>query len=244
MGRYETIFALLALWLGAALADGCGGDEFEGGDGGTDSDTDSDTGIVDADTDSDTDTDAPDGGDTDTSEAGPGEPCWKDSFGPTHPNAGLPDCVTGYVCVGDATGAWCSEPCDVTGDIDSSDGPFGGWCCAEFSDPCDPYLFWMPAELSEMCVPRSALPTGACTNGGTWPSGAERCAPVCDGEDLLSETVRQAIDEENRFCTFVCDPLGEPCESMYVGEIGDVFSGGCCELWGVSYLCTPAGLCG
>jgi hypothetical protein len=235
---------LLAVAACAALAAACGGDDFKGGDGGTDSDTDTDTGIVDtdADTDTDTGTDEPDGGDTDTSEAGPGEPCWKDSFGESHPNFGLPDCIAGYVCVGDATGAWCSETCDATGDIDTSDGPFGGWCCAEFSNPCNPWRFWMPSPLSALCVPRDAAAAESCVESGTWPSSAVRCAPICSGTTLVSETVCQ-LSGDTPFCTFPCDPDGEPCESMYVAEIGTVFTGGCCKVWGVTNMCTPAALC-
>jgi hypothetical protein len=195
MGRCATIGMLLAAAACAAMAAACGGGDFKGGDGGTDTDTDSDsdTGVVD--TDSDSDTDGPDGGgDTDTSLAGPGEPCWKASFGASHPNFGLPDCIAGYVCIGDDTGAWCTETCDATGDIDTSDGPFGGWCCAEFSNPCDPWRFWMPAQLSALCVPRAAGAAESCVEGGTWPSSAVR--PHLLGDDARQ---RDRVPAERRY---------------------------------------------
>jgi len=242
MGRDSGFLALA--WLAAALAAGCGGDDFQAGDSGigdTDTDTDSDTGS-DAGTDSDVDTDTDSDTDADTDEAGPAEPCWKESFGDDHPNVGLPDCEAGYVCLGDATGAWCTEACDETGEVDSSTSPFNGWCCAEFSDPCDPSLFWMPEQLDVMCVPRTALAAEPCTQEGVWPpSTAARCMPICDGTDLVSETVCQAASETEFFCTFACTDALE-CETLD-DTIGNGFTGGCCQPWGASDLCTPTGLC-
>jgi hypothetical protein len=243
MGRDARFLALFA--LAAAVAAGCGDDEFQAGDGGTaDTDTDADT-DADTDTDTDTDTDAPDGGeDTDTSEGGPGEPCWKEAFGDDHPNAGLPDCEEGWVCIGDATGAWCTETCDVPGDINSSAGPLEGWCCAEFSDPCDPWWFWMPAELSARCVPRIAAPGEPCSQDDIWPSSAERCAPICGGTDdatLIQETVCQPINDTDNFCTFACSDFTY-CQTV-VEEAAGWFTGGCCQLWGVNDLCTTIDLC-
>jgi hypothetical protein len=243
MGRCAMIGIPLAAAACAVIATTCGGDDFDAGDGGTDTGTDTDTGIVDIDSDADTDTDEPDGGDTDPSEAGPGEPCWKDSFGPSHPNSGLPDCIAGYVCIGDDTGAWCTETCDATGDIDSSDGPFGGWCCAEFSNPCDPVRFWMPAQLSALCVPREAGSAEVCAQDATWPSSDVRCAPVCDDttDTLVSETVCQASSETEFFCTFPCVDFTD-CQVLDGVPITG-FAGGCCEVWGVTNMCTPAALC-
>ena len=132
MERHAMIVGIFVL-LACAVAAGCGGDDFEARDGGSDGDTDTDADTdadtdtdTDTDVDSDTDTDSDTDSDTDPGEAGPGEPCWKYSFGDDHPNVGLPDCEGGYVCIGDDVYAWCTETCDENCDIDSSSAPFTG----------------------------------------------------------------------------------------------------------------------
>ena len=208
-------------------------------DGGTDT---GDTETVDTGTGSETETETDTGtgteidtNDTTPDEAAPGQPCWKDSFGPAHPNAGLPDCGDGYTCVGNETGAWCSQTCDATGDIDAEAGPFESWCCGEFSNPCDPIRFWLPAELSSLCVPRTAGLAEACAEEGTWPSSDVRCAPRCDGTTLIGETICEA-GGDTPFCTFPC-AVDTDC------FVASEFLDGCCLLYGATDECTPAALC-
>jgi hypothetical protein len=203
----------------------------------------SDAGGTDADTDADSDTDtdapdaAPDGGDTDTEPTGQlGEPCWNDHYPTTHPNHGFPDCIQGYSCIGDTEGAWCSEVCPMTGDI-ASGGALDGWCCGEMSNPCDPVRFWLPSPMSAMCIPRSAQLADPCENGDSWPGTALRCAPRCDGDTLISETMCVEYGGEN-FCSFQCDPSGTPC-----GFLESVFTDGCCEYYMGADWCTPGDLC-
>lgn len=229
--------ALAALVLAAATA-ACGGSNYDvgphDGDPGTD-----DTETVDTETDTGTDTgtEVADAGDTDPGEAAPGEPCWKEALGDSHPNAGLPDCGVGYVCVGDDTGAWCSETCGATGDVDTSGGAFDGWCCGEFSNPCDPWRFWVPSPISRLCIPRTAGLAEPCVETGSWPSSDVRCAPRCSGETLVGETICEDGGDAP-FCTFPCDPA-----TPSTCELEDEFIGGCCLLYGASYLCTPADGC-
>jgi hypothetical protein len=248
MGSYTRIALLAALALAAATG-ACGDEGFDAGDAGADSGADGDAAAdADSDVDSDADTDADSDSDTDSDAAGPGEPCWKDTFDDEHPNAGLPDCEPGYVCIGDDTGAWCTETCDVTGDVNSSVGPFADWCCAQFSDPCDPWRFWMPEPLSALCIPRDVAPAQPCILEGTFPAAIHRCAPICDPEtnELVMETVCQPNSETERFCTYPCDLFDDPylpnCVTMN-GEPVDWFTGGCCQTWGVTDLCTPPALC-
>jgi len=236
MKALRRVSALALLALAAPLA-GCGdGDSnFDPADAGGDS------GAVDTETEPDTETESEtevlDAGDTDSGEAGPGEPCWKESFGDDHPNAGLPNCGAGYVCVGDSNYAFCSETCDATGDIADSGGPFSGFCCGDFSNPCDPIRFWLPSELSYMCVPRTASLAEPCVEQGTWPSSDVRCAPRCDGTVLVSETTCETLGE-TPFCTFPC-----ASDTDVMCEIEDAFVGGCCEQYGISYECTPSEMC-
>jgi hypothetical protein len=240
MRAFRTARTPALLALAASIA-GCGANErfvFDGGPDGGDTDTIDTETESESETETQTETEAVDAGDTDPGEAGPGEPCWKESFGASHPNAGLPNCGLGYVCIGDATGAWCSETCGETGDIDTSAGPFDGWCCGEFSNPCDPALFWVPTELSPFCVPRTAGLVEACTNGGTWPSTDVRCAPRCDGTSLVGESVCN-INAETPYCTISCGG-----DTDATCQIEDAFLGGCCQLFGVSYLCATASMCG
>jgi hypothetical protein len=228
---------VLAAAVLAAASAGCDDKSYDvdSGDGGTDT-GDTETTDTETDTGTDTGTEIADAGDTDPGVAAPGEPCWKESFGDSHPNAGLPDCGPGYVCVGDATGAWCSEICDETGAVDASGGAFDGWCCGEFSNPCEPWHFWVPTQLAKLCIPRTAGLNETCVETGTWPSSDVRCAPRCTGTTLVSETICET-EVEAPFCTFACDPAASQC------ELEDAFVGGCCLQYGVTYLCTPADLC-
>jgi hypothetical protein len=237
MKLLRRISALALTALAASLV-GCGDDAYNS----VPVDAGEDSGVVDTETEteseSESETEAPDAGDTDQGEAAPGEPCWKASFGDDHPNAGLPNCGAGYVCVGDSNYAFCSETCDATGDIDASGGAFDGWCCGEFSNPCDPVLFWLPVELSHMCIPRTAALAETCVEQGAWPSTDVRCAPRCDGATLVSETICETSGE-TPFCTFPC-----ASDTDVMCGVEDAFLDGCCELYGASYECTPSELCG
>ncbi len=229
------VLAVLTLSLGCLGMVSCGSNTGSPNidDAGPDLDADTD-----ADTDTDADADTDSNSDTDTDPTGQlGEPCWNDHYADDHPNAGYPDCVQGYSCIGDSEGAWCTETCPMTGDINADD-PLKDWCCGEMSNPCDPVRFWLPESLSWMCVPRSASLADPCENGDSWPSEALRCAPRCDGTTLVSETMCVEYDGEN-YCSFQCDPVsGSPC-----GFMESEFDGGCCEYYMGANWCTPQELC-
>jgi hypothetical protein len=234
----------IALIPSAAAFAACGGDD----DGFSAADAGHDAGTVDTETESETESESAtesesetvDTSDTESQLAGPGEPCWKESYGDEHPNAGLPDCQTGYVCVGDATCAYCSETCDETGAVDETGGPFDGWCCGEMSNPCDPIRFWFPSELSALCVPRTAALGEECVESGTFPSADVRCAPLCsdtDSTQLEKETICEA-GASRSFCTIPCLSDTDVMCAVY-----DEFADGCCAHYGVTYECTPSDLC-
>jgi len=230
----RTVSALLVAMLSIAVwSCGSSASDPPATDSGPDTDTDSDS-----DSDSDTQDAAPDSGDTDTTPTGQlGEPCWNDHFEESHPNYGYPDCVAGAVCIGDADGAWCTETCSMTGDIETS-GPLADWCCGEMSNPCDPVRFWLPEPLSRMCIPRSADLASPCENGETWPSTALHCAPRCDGTTLVSETMCVEYEGDS-YCSFQCDPETDPpC-----GFMEAQFEGGCCEYYMGADWCTPEAHC-
>jgi hypothetical protein len=228
---FKGVLATLA--LGCLVS--CGGDgtgfdiqDDSGPDGGV-SDADSDS---DGDSDSDADTD---------SEQQPGEAgdsCWNDFFSITHPNAGLPDCSDDFQCIGNSEEAWCTTPCAITGEIHPADSPLDGWCCGELTSPCDPARFWLPESMQRRCIPRTAGLAGACENPEQWTGEEARCAPLCQGTELVHGTIC-AASSEGAFCTYPCDPLNEDADCVLQPEFAD----GCCgELLG-SHFCLIAPLC-
>jgi hypothetical protein len=231
--------ALLAC-LAAALA-GCGGSastKFNDAGTDTDSHTSSDTGTgSDTHPAGDAGTDADAGPDASTPGTA-GDKCWKESFGDSHPNAGLPGCEVPLSCIGNADGAWCTKPCDTTGEINGTEPGLIGWCCGELVNPCDPLRFWLPAPMGADCVPRSAGLGEVCRFNDQVNPDAPRCRPICQGATATVESACAPFDDNgtpSSFCTRECDPLNgdadcTPETPFKDGCCGDVLEGTWCLL--------------
>lgn len=168
-----------------------------------------------------------------------GEPCWNpDIFSNSHPNAGLPNCEKGLKCIGDEDEAWCTEKCSLTGEYHSAGGGLEGWCCGELTNPCAPGRFWLPDTMSFHCIPRKAQLDEPCSTDSTW-TGQElfRCAPLCDGAELLHHTVC-IQDGGQTFCTFPCSASNE---DECLGEAP--FQDGCCGKIGQGFWCMSSDRC-
>ena len=196
---------------------------------GTDGDTESDTGEEDA---------GPDTEDTDTGPeelASGGEACWTEILHTWHPNYGLPDCAPGFNCIGDEVEAWCSSKCTLTGDSNEEDTPLNGWCCGELTEPCDPQRYWLPETMSYYCIPLTAPLAQECDMDVEWTGENERCAPVCDGPDVLHKTSCAPYDD-GTFCTFQCDPVNGDADCAIYPQFQD----GCCgEIMGGNWCLIP-----
>jgi len=235
----------LALVLALIAATGCDdGSSSPDGDAGLDGGSTDGTGD---DTPSDPeptdDVDSASTSEPDTEPRAGGEPCWKEVFGGSHPNFGLPDCAAGLTCIGDDDEAWCTESCALTG-ATSADAPYAGWCCAELAPTCDPLLFWLPESMGYYCLPRTAELGAPCYANDSAGAGYPRCRPRCDAATLISETycaVTSGLETgTTTFCTVPCAPAENGLDCIF--DYG--FTDGCCgDILGGSF-CLPAALCG
>ncbi len=173
-----------------------------------------------------------------------GEACWKEVFGPWHPNEGLPDCIDGLNCIGNKDEAWCTKKCLSTGEFNTIDPPIQGWCCAARSNPCSPARYWVPMTMSFECIPRTAGLAEPCDTTTEWTGSNRRCAPRCDGETLISETAC-LTHVNNTFCSYACDL--DPDTDTEISDddclIEPVFANGCCDLHQGNKYCLIQELC-
>jgi hypothetical protein len=240
----SRIWFLLAIAGGLVAALGACSDDknhkvVDGGDADTDTDADTDVDTdVDTDTDTDTDTDADTDTDTD-GEGGLGDPCWNEYFPDDHPNAGMDDCIMALDCIGTAEEAWCTTECSLTGEYNTTDEEIDGWCCGEMSNPCNPIRYWMPETMDWRCIPRTAQPAAACDIELDWLGTNQRCAPICNGPDLVHETFCAEHGEDN-FCTFQCDPIDGDGWCAFEAPS---FAGGCCDEFLSTNFCLIPELC-
>jgi hypothetical protein len=151
----------------------------------------------------------------------------------------MADCAMGLDCIGSAEEAWCTVECPFTGEYNTADAELAGWCCAEMSNPCDPIRYWLPPTMDWRCIPRTAAPAAPCDTSLEWTGDNQRCAPICNGPDLVHETFCAEYGDDN-FCTFQCDPIeGDGwCEFE-----APTFAGGCCDVYLSTYFCLIPELC-
>ena len=156
-----------------------------------------------------------------------GERCWIPVLSSGHPNAGLPDCRDGLRCIGDSDEAWCTLLCSETGEL-SSVSEISGWCCGEIGSPCDPTRYFMPTSMSANCAPR-VLDLGEPCEA----SGDARCAPVCEGTEILVNSLCVQV-QGGGFCSYPCTQDGD-CTAQ------PAFGDGCCSpAMGNQYCMMPS----
>jgi hypothetical protein len=232
---FDTLVVLLPFSLlgcgggyssGTPPIEDAGDTETETGTG-TDTGEDTDTGVED------------DGGDTEDTEtvepATAGEPCWTEVLHTWHPNYGLPDCSPGLNCIGNDEEAWCTKKCSLTGAVNNEDPEFNGWCCGELTEPCDPQRYWLPQSMSFYCIPLTAELAKECDMDTEWTGENERCAPICDGLDVVHKT-SCAQYNEGTFCTFQCDINNGDADCA----IYPAFQDGCCgQIMGGNWCLIP-----
>lgn len=230
---------LVVALLGSIL--GCGGGSSSGNPpendaGDTDTDTGTGTGTDSDDTDTGEEDAGWDGGDTDYQEPGTaGDACWTEILHTWHPNYGLPDCGPGLNCIGNDEEAWCTKKCSLTGATNDEDAEFMGWCCGELTEPCDPQRYWLPLTMSFYCIPLTAGLANECDMATEWTGENERCAPVCDGPEVVHKT-SCAQYADGTFCTFQCDISNGDADCA----IYPAFEDGCCgEIMGGTWCLIP-----